>query len=147
MDHEGEGVGLGCVIEIATIPAAERNASSLSSAVGVVVRFETAFTALASVTTESSSSPLFSVVDAVPDAAHPPEEITPPNQTTKMPCTHATPMHRCHARRGLPVNQNTNLTPPTQAPFELHHTAAAAQALQVPWGMSMNCGLYPRIYT
>ena len=64
MDQEGDGVGVGCVMEIATIPAAERNASSLSSAVGVVARFETALTAPASVTTESSSSPLFSVVDA-----------------------------------------------------------------------------------
>ena len=38
-------------------------------------------------------------------------------------------IHRRHARRGLPVNQNTNLTPPTQAPFELHHTAAVSSNL------------------
>ena len=33
-------------------------------------------------------------------------------------------MHRCHARRSLPVNQNPNPTPPNLGVFELHDTAA-----------------------
>ena len=41
-----------------------------------------------------------------------------------MHTTHAPPMHRCHARPSLPVNQIPNPTPPTQGAFRLHDTAA-----------------------
>ena len=41
----------------------------------------------------------------------------------KLPPMHQ-PMHRCHAWRGLPVNQNISLTPPNIAPSALHDTAA-----------------------
>ena len=64
MDQEGDGVGVGCVMEIATIPANERCASSLSSVVGICVEAGTASTAPASVTTERSTSPLLLVDDA-----------------------------------------------------------------------------------
>ena len=48
----------------------------------------------------------------------------PTIDVTKLPCTHAPPMHRYHARPSLPVNQIPHLTPPNLAPFELHDTAA-----------------------
>ena len=41
------------------------------------------------------------------------------------PCTtHAPPLHRCHTRRGLPVDPSPILTPPNVYATALHDTAA-----------------------
>ena len=40
------------------------------------------------------------------------------------PKCHSPPMHRCHARPGLPVVPDPNLTPPNIASLQLHDTAA-----------------------
>ena len=65
--------------------------------------------------------PLWVVISRSPPKSN--TQCNTPQCQAPMPC-HAPPVHQCHARPSLPVNQIPNPAPPNIAPSALHDTAA-----------------------